>query len=158
MIDTLWWLFNKFSGYIKYSLVGLVGAVIHFPLLYWLTDYVHMWYIASATISMLCAATSNYILNYLWTFKDRKGSINNLFIGWLKFLVPIGILDVIYLGLLYLFTDIFGVYYMVSAFVAVCFITVVGYLISSRWIWKKKLENKVVKASKLELRVKANGG
>ncbi len=156
MIDTLWWLFNKFSGYIKYSLVGLVGAAIHFPLLYWLTDYVHLWYMVSATISMICAATSNYILNYLWTFKDRKGSINNLFIGWLKFCIPTGILGVIYLGLLYLFTDKFGVYYMLSAVISVCFITVVGYLISSRWIWKKKQFAEVREVSKLKLRVRAN--
>src|SRR3989337_2845103 len=99
-------------GYIKYSLVGVVGAVINFSALWLLTEQAHLWYLLSATIGIVLAATNNFVLNYLWTFKDRKHLIHNRFIGWFKFLLSVSVTDGVYLWLVYLFTDKVGWHYM----------------------------------------------
>ncbi len=123
-------------GYIKYSLVGVVGALINFSALWLLTEQAHLWYLLSATIGIILAATSNYTLNYLWTFKDRKHQIQNQFIGWLKFLASVALTEGIYLYLVYLFTDKVGWYYMLSAFVALSLTSVIRYITANKWVWK----------------------
>jgi len=135
--DTLWLLYDKLEKYIKYSLVGMIGVLIHFSLLYLLTEKAGLWYILSATIAIGCAATNNYILNYFWTFKERKKVITSWWIGWFKFLLSIGMTEILYLGLLYWFTEKFQIYYLVSAFIALSLTTVIRYFTAEKWIWKK---------------------
>jgi len=140
IIDLLWRLVDKLRGYIKYSLVGMVGVGIHFGVLWLLilTEQVHLWYMGSAAIAILLASTNNYFLNYLWTFKDRKGNISNHFVGWFKFLLSIGMTEALYLGLLYLFTEMVGYHYMLSAFISLSLTTVLRYKVATNWIWGKK--------------------
>ena len=142
IIDLMWKLIT--SGFIKYSLVGMVGVVIHFSVLWFLTEHAHFWYMGSAAIAIALASTNNYILNYLWTFSKRKNRIKNHLIGWLKFLASIGITEVFYLGLLYLFTEKVGYHYMVSAFIALAMTTVIRYTLANKWIWGEKKQMMVV--------------
>jgi dolichol-phosphate mannosyltransferase len=137
LIDLLWRLIAKLSRYIKYSLVGLVGAAIHFAVLWALTEKAGLWYIGSAIIAITLASINNYLMNYHWTFRDKKSNISNMFIGWLKFLASIGATEAAYLGLLYLFTDKAGCHYMLGAFFSLSLTTIVRYIIASRWVWAK---------------------
>jgi len=54
----------------KYATVGLVTAILDFGLLYILTDFIGFHYLASATISFIIAASTNYWFNKSWTFKS----------------------------------------------------------------------------------------
>jgi putative flippase GtrA len=141
--DTLWWLFTKLKGYLQYSLVGAIGVVINFTALYLLTDKVHLWYLVSAMIAIILASTNNFILNYIWTFKDRKKNITNIYLGWFKFLLSIGLTEGLYLGLMYVFTSKMGLHYMLSAFLALCLTTVIRYVTAEKWIWGKGKSDKV---------------
>ena len=145
MIDLLWKLLGKLKGYIQYSLVGLVGFGVHLVILWFLTDKLHVWYMLSAAIAITIAALNNYILNYLWTFKDKKGHINNKFVGYLKYLVGRGFTEGLYLALLYVMVDIGHVHYMTSAIVVQMATAFIGYLIALKWIWRKKYVSKSVK-------------
>lgn len=147
LVDLLWGLVAKLSGYIKYSLVGLVGVGIHFATLWLLTEQAHLWYMGSAAIAIVLAATNNYFLNYHWTFKDRKGNIPNHFVGWFKFLLSIGMTEALYLGLLYMFTDKVGYHYMLSAFLSLSLTTVLRYIVATKWIWGSKRAKKTTKQS-----------
>jgi len=137
IIELCWKLFNKISGYIKYSLVGAVGFGIHLLVLWLLTDYAQLWYMASAVIAIIVAALNNYTLNYLWTFKDKKSHINNKIAGYFKYLLSRGFTEGLYLGLLYIMTDIAGYHYITSAIVVQMATAVIGYLIAVKWIWRK---------------------
>src|SRR3972149_4385289 len=117
-------------GYIKYGIVGSVGLVIHLMVLWLLTEYVHFWYMASATIAIIVAALNNYILNYLWTVKVRKSYISNKWLGYFKYLLSRGFTEGLYLGLLYAMTDIMGFHYMLSAITIQIVTAVLGYVIA----------------------------
>lgn len=55
--------------FFKFALVGGIGAIITWGLIYILTEYMHLWYMFSSVIATLIAMTSNFILNSIWTFK-----------------------------------------------------------------------------------------
>ncbi|GAG00943.1 unnamed protein product, partial [marine sediment metagenome] len=96
---------------------------------------------ASAVIAIIVAAVNNYVLNYHWTFKDKKANITNIYTGYFKYLLSRGFTEGLYLVLLYLMTDIVGWHYMVSAVVVQVVTAIVGYLIAIKWIWRqRKLE------------------
>lgn len=143
MVEFVWKLVGRLQRFIQYSLVGMVGVAINFTTLWLLTDKVGLWYLLSATIAIFLAATNNFVLNYYWTFKDRKKQISNVVVAWLQFLLSIGVTELLYLGLIYLFTDKAGLYYILSAFLALSCTTVIRYLTADRWIWRKKKAKKV---------------
>jgi len=130
----------KYQALLKFGVIGLSGAVIHFALLYTLTDIAHFWYIFSAILSIIAASTSNYILNHKLTFTDRQ--ISNHLLGWVKYQAMSGITDGMYLGLLALFVEIAGMWYMAGALLAVLIIYPVKFAVASTVIWSKKISTR----------------
>lgn len=57
---------------LKFAIVGLSGTAIYMGLLYTLTEWVGLWYMASAVIGTGVVFLYSYNLNNRWTFKDRK--------------------------------------------------------------------------------------
>jgi len=130
----------KYQAVIKFGLVGVSGAALHFGLLYVFTDIAGLWYILSAIMSIVIASTWNYTLNHKLTFNDRR--ISNHIIGWVKYQFMSGITDGVYLGMLALFVEIFGFWYMAGAFLAVLIIFPIKFIVASSMIWSKKLNVK----------------
>lgn len=140
-MDWFWRLIGKSIGFIKYGMVGAVGFGIHLLALWILTDKIGFHYIGSAAIAIIIAALNNYILNYFWTFKNKKNNIKNVYLGYFQYLLSRGFTEGIYLGLLYLMTDIVGVHYMMSAVVVQVATAIIGYIIAVKWIWRKRGNN-----------------
>jgi len=134
----------KLRRYISFSLIGGLGAITHFGILYSLTEYRHFWYMLSAIIAITVAATKNYILNHYITFK-KQGN-RNLAQGWGKYMAMTATLDGFYLLMLYGLTSRIGLWYMASAVVASGIAGVVKFMIAKNWIWKPKEETKVKKS------------
>jgi len=55
---------------LRFWAVGGVGFGINLAVLYTFTEVVGFWYIISAVVALFAAATSNFILNAIWTFKE----------------------------------------------------------------------------------------
>ena len=136
VIGMLW----KIRGYLKYSLVGAVGFGVHMVTLWLLTDKAHLWYLASAVLAIVVAALNNYILNYYWTFSDRKHLISNRFLGYFKYLLSRGFTEGIYLLALFIAVDLLKFHYLTSAMIIQIVTAILGYFIAVKWIWKKKSE------------------
>lgn len=128
----------KHQRLIKFGIVGASGGIIHFGLLYSLTEFTGLMYLISALIAVLIATTNNYFLNHLWTFRAEKQHNVSLARGWLKYNVTALASDGLYIGLLAGFTEIAGLWYILSAVVALVIIYVVRFIIVSQWIWGKK--------------------
>lgn len=101
-----------FIQFFRYTLVGGLAFVVDLVLLFVLTEYAHWHYLVSATLSFLAGLLVNYILSTQWIFRSSK--IKNKKIEFILF----GLIGVIGLGLnnvlLYFFTDLIGLYYMLS--------------------------------------------
>lgn len=70
--------------FIKFCVVGATGLVIDFGLTYLLKEKVKTNKYFANSFGFLCAATSNYVLNRIWTFQSTDPAI---FLQYTKFVV-----------------------------------------------------------------------
>lgn len=99
-----------------------VAFVIDMSLLYAITEWLGVHYLVSNIIASVTAMVSNYLLSVWWVFSKRR--VGNRAAEFSIFMLT----GVAGLGLnqllLWLFTDVVGLYYMISKFIA----AVIGYL------------------------------
>lgn len=125
--------------WMRFGLVGLLGAVIGYPILYALTEFAGLHYIVSAVCSILVASTHNYYLNNRWTFKEkRRYGFKSHVRGWLSYQVLAAAGDGAYLGLMVVFTELAGMWYMLSAIVALVAAFAFKYAFAAKVIWRAK--------------------
>ena len=58
--------------FLKFAMVGAVGAVIDFGVMNMMTHLFNMKLVFAGTISFTCAVISNFILNRYWTYPDSR--------------------------------------------------------------------------------------
>ncbi len=112
--------------FFKFSFVGLMGTLINIIILYALTDGVGIYYILSAFFAYFVAMSFNFIMNKTWTFRERARYL----IGrkYLKFfLVSLSALSV-NLFFLYIFTEFFKIYYLISQVLAIGIALTINFL------------------------------
>ncbi len=134
MIDLLR---KTFPRFLRFSLVGLSGVFINQASLYLLTEYVlsTRLYLAAAVLSTELALLNNFVWNELWAFRDKQ--YTGTMAGRLLRFHGSRILGILTgLAILYLLTDIAGIYYLISNLVSIAIATLINYLTSEYWVWK----------------------
>ena len=58
--------------FLKFSVVGVIGAIVDFGSFNLLANVIGLWSIPSSAISFGAAVTSNFIWNYFWTYPDSR--------------------------------------------------------------------------------------
>ncbi|MGD8402844.1 MAG: GtrA family protein [Anaerolineales bacterium] len=58
--------------FLKFAVVGVIGAVIDFGVMNLLTQVGSMQLVLAGTISFICAIISNFIWNRFWTYPDSR--------------------------------------------------------------------------------------
>lgn len=69
--------------FLKFGVVGASGMVVHFCVLYLLRDIIGINQYIANTIGFVTAATTNYILNRIWTFRSQEKQVA---VEYLKFI------------------------------------------------------------------------
>lgn len=128
----------KFRRYITFACVGGIGALWYFGMLYFLTDYVGMWYGLSAIVGTLVAITNNYFINHYYTFRKERQHNKSLLRGWLKYVGNSAVGDGADWLVLVFLTEVFGLWYMLSAFIASAVASVLKYTVAKKYIWGGK--------------------
>jgi dolichol-phosphate mannosyltransferase len=118
--------------FIKFNIVGLSGIIVNQGLLIFLTS-LGLYYLYSGIIAIEISIISNFLLNDLWTFKDRRSG------HMLKRLVKFNILMlvglVINLLILYALTDLASLHYTISNLFGIGIASIARYLMSIKWAW-----------------------
>lgn len=121
----------------KYCLVGVSGILVNMGLLWLLTEFAGLFYLQSAIISIESSIISNFILNDVFTFPERRSRGARQFI---KRMVKFNVVSLAGLGLnmtvLWFLTDVFGVYYLLSNIFGIAVATLWNYLANFWWTWK----------------------
>jgi dolichol-phosphate mannosyltransferase len=143
----------KCRRYISFALVGGVGNIPHFLILWLLTDYIHVWYVWSNMAAILVAGTQNYLVNHILTFRKDRANNHNLFYGWTKFLVVMAVGDFgVQTGVAFLLTQHLHIFYILSVFLATIVSGLFKFLIVKRIIWGKwGKKNEAPKANNTQL-------
>ena len=58
--------------FLKFAVVGVIGAVIDFGVMNLLTQAASMPLVTAGTISFVCAVISNFVWNRYWTYPDSR--------------------------------------------------------------------------------------
>lgn len=125
--------------YLKFSLAGFIGVPVNFAALYLLTEVAGLHYIASAAIGFLFAGMVIFIVQTKWTFRDTARKDKAIATSYGKFMIVRGLGELIYLGILVLLTEKLGLWYMLSAAIAMVLAFPVKYVIDSWWVWNRKV-------------------
>ena len=113
---------NSCLQFIKYFFASGIALFADISVLYILTEYVHLYYLVSATISFLVGIAITYICSKLYIF--TKTSIKNKTAEFTVFLI-IGVIGLVLNNVfLYVFTEYLGLYYMLSK----CLVIIITYL------------------------------
>ena len=116
----------------KYYAVGASGVLVNLGLLFYITEYVGLWYFLSYTLAISASITSNFILNKFWTFRDSINSQRTI-VMYVKF-VSVSLLGMaIQLGTVYLLVESLSVYYMLAALVSISIAGIINFIINRRW-------------------------
>ncbi|MCK9466698.1 MAG: glycosyltransferase family 2 protein [Thiopseudomonas sp.] len=128
---------GEFKRFIKFCLVGGSGVLVNTGLLWLFTEKAGLFYALSSVIAIETSIITNYLLNHLFTFKDRRVPGAKAFIlKMAKFnLVSLGGL-IINIGILSFFTEIFGLYYLLSNLIGIAGATLWNYFVNNWWTWQ----------------------
>jgi len=111
---------NTLVQLFRYTFVGGFAFVVDFGTLFLLTEVFHIHYLLSAAIAFILGLITNYFLSIKWVFSIR--SIENKKIEFLLF----SIIGLIGLGLnellLWIFTDLILIHYLLSKIITAIFV------------------------------------
>jgi dolichol-phosphate mannosyltransferase len=125
--------------FIKFCLVGASGTLVYLGLLSLFTEVFGLFYIISAAISYETSIITNFTLNDIWTFRDRRSpGMKSILYRGLKFnLVSIGGLG-IHMAILWFFTEVVGLFYLISAIFAIAGAMLWNFTVNTLWTWRAK--------------------
>jgi len=124
--------------FIKYSLVGLSGAIINVLAYIFFSRYLSIETSLASLFSMEISILSNFSLNNFWTFNSRP---KNLSFGRkvISFHLIASINGLIFYYLLFLFLqNMLGINDIVSIIISIFSGTLSNYILNSHWTWKFK--------------------
>lgn len=126
---------NSAKEFLKFAFVGLIGTLINIAILYLLTEKIGVYYMFSAIISFIVAMSSNFFLNKIWTFEEKIGfKIGGKYI---KFALVSVTALLVNLFFLYVFTEVWDIYYIFSQVLAIGVALIINFIGNKIWTFRK---------------------
>ncbi|MBU1993075.1 GtrA family protein [Patescibacteria group bacterium] len=122
--------------FIKFAIVGFSGIIVNEGLLFLLTEFGSLFYLYSSIIAIEASVLSNFLLNDVWTFNDRrkkgkKNFLRRLFNWHITRSITIGVNFLILWGL-----TTSGTHYLISNLIGIIVATGLAYFLSFKLVWK----------------------
>ena len=134
-------IWNEWKKMVKFGFVGFSGVLVNVGFLYLFTEYLGLYYITASVLAIEIAILNNFFLNDYWTF-DLKDEVNSFTQSRLKRFFSFQCVSIIGLiiniGILYILTDFFGIYYLVSNLIGILIVFFWNYLVNRHITWKLK--------------------
>ena len=107
---------NIMIQFFRYVFVGGTAFVVDFFFLYFFSDICGIYYLASAVFSFIISVLVNYVMSTRWVF--NQDNIENKVVEFNLFMLISTIGLVFTEILLYFFTDICGIHYLISKIIS----------------------------------------
>ena len=128
--------------FLKFFIAGGFCGLLDLLLIYYFTDILGLWYLYSGILSFIIVSVVSFSLNKNITFKDKN---ENLQRQYLKYVLVILIGMTINNSFLYIFTDLLGVWYVVSRVFSSLIALIWNYTASKKFVF---LVKKSIKSNK----------
>lgn len=132
--------FPYWRRFVKFNVVGITGVLVNEGLLVLLAS-TGVYYLYASVVAIEVSIVSNFILNDIWTFRDRRHG--RAAARFLKFngLMLVGL--VANLAILYFGTDYLGVNYAISNLAGIAGAFLIRYWLSVKYAWVKAEEESI---------------
>ena len=107
---------NIMIQFFRYVFVGGTAIVVDFFFLYFFSDICGIYYLVSAVFSFIISVLVNYVMSTRWVF--NQDNIENKVVEFNLFMLISTIGLVFTEILLYFFTDICGIHYLISKIIS----------------------------------------
>jgi dolichol-phosphate mannosyltransferase len=126
--------------FVKFGIVGGSGIFVNMGGLWFFTEVVGFYYLISSVLAIALAMISNFIWNDLWTWRDRgEPGVKAYLTRMAKFIVVSSIAAYIgNLGILWILTHFFHIYYLISNLVGIAVGTVLNYSVNNIWTFRAR--------------------
>jgi dolichol-phosphate mannosyltransferase len=127
--------------FIKFGIVGGSGILVNMGFLWFFTEIVGFYYLISSVLAIALAMISNFIWNDLWTWRDRgEPGAKAYLTRMVKFILVSSIAAYIgNMGILWIFTHFFHIYYLISNLIGIAVGTVLNYSVNNFWTFKARI-------------------
>ena len=127
---------NSFLQFFRYLFVGGIATIVDWGVLFFLTDFVQMYHLVSAVIAFVAGLITNFFLSKMFVFKANEARVNPI-----MELISYAVIGVIGLGIteliMFLFTDCWNVYYLLSKVIATVVVLIWNYSARKVIVYKK---------------------
>jgi putative flippase GtrA len=120
----------------RFVTVGASGLLVNSALLFLATDIVGIHYLVSAALATQGSTLWNFAFTEGWVFPDRAQSRPRL-PRLAKFFLMNNAAYLLRGPILFTFTSILGLHYLLSNLLSIGILTLVRFTLSSLWIWRK---------------------
>ncbi len=115
----------------KYVVAGIIFSFVNVFLLWFITSVLGVYYIYSSIIAFFLANTGNFVLNKMWTFQEAFNHF--IFRKYYKFIIINAFTLVLSLLLLIFFTEVIGIYYVISQLIALIPVNVLRFWLNKNF-------------------------
>jgi len=123
--------------FFKSLIVGGVSALVNLIVLSVLTEYFGVFYLKSSAVGFCCALVVNFTLQKYWTFGERTGDI---VLQFTKTLI-LALFNLVFnLGILYILTEFFGLWYIFSQVLAIGSLALFNFTILRLYVYRTHLK------------------
>ena len=123
--------------FIKFNVVGLTGVFVNEAVLLMLASG-GLYYLYASALAIEVSILTNFVLNDLWTFRDRRHGHIAVRLAKFNGLMIIGL--AVNLAVLYACASYLGIYFALSNLVGIGVAFLVRYWLSVKYAWIKKEE------------------
>jgi dolichol-phosphate mannosyltransferase len=123
-----------FRHFIKFGVVGAIGVVVNEGLLF-LFQSAGVYFLVAGAVAIEISILSNFVLNDLWTFKDRRSGTAASRLVKFNLLMLAGL--VLNLAVLYAGVDYLGMTAEVANLVGIAGAFFLRYALSVRYAWMR---------------------
>ncbi len=123
---------TKYDTFLKFCAVGLTGVLVNTGILYFLTEFAHVFYLLSAVIAIQVSIFSNYTLNRYWTWKTKK---KHFFKQYIQFNSISLLALLVNITILYLGTES-GLHYLFANLIGIATGTLINFYGNHKWTFK----------------------
>jgi len=127
---------EKRKKLVKFIIAGGLSAFVNFAVLYFLTDIINVWYLASSVVAFILSFFVSFFLQKFWTFEDGS---KDIIYRQLSIYLLIALLGLLFNTLfMYLLVDRLKLWYMLAQFFISGFIAICNFIAYKTFVFKKK--------------------
>ncbi len=118
----------------RFAVVGVIGIFVNQIALVFFVEALGIHYLVGAVLASQVSTLNNFLLTEFWVFRGRDAR-GNILLRYLAFNAINMATLVVRIPVMYVLTDLLGVFYLVSNLIAIAITFGIRYLIADNWIW-----------------------